>query len=104
MPKEKSLLNKTSTKSKKRDKYSENKKQTRSEYIFDLHEKLIYLGGLYEDKNGKECIVISRSQNKNGRQYYKVSFSDNLIIESIEDVLKKQTETMIKKDDEDIIG
>ena len=86
MPKEKSLLNKTS-KSKKRNKYSETSKSTKGEYLFGLHQQVIYKGGLYPDKTDQNCIVVSRSQNRSGKQYYKIEFNDGLVIETIVDTL-----------------
>ena len=86
----KSLLNKTSTKSKKRSKYSETPyKQIKEAYKFDLREQVIYQGGLYADKTGMICTVVSRSQNRVGKQYYKVEFEDGLIVETIIEKLAK---------------
>jgi hypothetical protein len=84
----KSLLSQTSkTKSKRR---SSTNKTIKTEYLFDLHEQVTYEGGLYKDKKGIVCTIISRSQNRNGKKYYKIEFEDGLVVESIEDVLKKK--------------
>ena len=102
MPKSKSLLNKTSTKKiKERNKYSEKPKSIKADYLFDLHEQATYQGGLYPDKTGKICIVVGRSQNRAGKQYYKVEFNDNLVIETIVDTLTKK-EIEEKEDKETI--
>ena len=83
------MLSQTS-KPKKVNKYSEvSRKSKKEEYKFGLRENVIYVGGLYEEKSGLNCVVVSRSQSRNGKQYYKVEFEDGLIIENIADVLKK---------------
>jgi inner membrane protein involved in colicin E2 resistance len=97
LAKEKSLLNKTSTKSKKQNKYSETGKSIKTDYIHNLRENLIYKGSLYEDKNGLKCFIVSRSRTKNGKQYYKIQFEDGLTVETISDTLEK-----IKEKEEDI--
>ena len=89
----KSLLNKTSSKPKKRNKYSETPyERIKEAYKFDLKEPVIYQGGLYADKTGMICTVVSRSQNRSGKQYYKVEFEDGLIVETIVETLKNKEE------------
>jgi hypothetical protein len=101
MPKEKSLLNKTSAKSKKRNKYSETSKSVKEAYKFDLHSQVIYLGGLYPDKHNKICTIVGRSQNRARKHYYKVKFEDELIIETIVDTLGEVK--LKEKEDDEII-
>jgi hypothetical protein len=100
---DKSPLNKTSKTKTKRNKYAETSKPVKEDYKFELRQRLQYIGGLYADKNGLTCSVVSRSRTRNGRQYYKVEFEDGLVVENIVDVLKVIEIIEIENVEEDII-
>lgn len=88
----KSLLNKTSKKPKKENKYSEMSPPTKKEYKFEVTDKvkLIYQGTLHDYKN-QTCIVVKKS-TRNQNQYYKVKFDDGEIAETSVAFLKTTEE------------
>lgn len=80
--KSKSLLNKTTSKPKKKlDKYSEEYIEKR-EYKYKPNDKVVYFGSM-NGCHGLECTIIKRRRRKN-LEYYKIQFNnDDEIISDI---------------------
>ena len=77
---EKSLLNQTSSKSKKQDKYSEIS-DIKKEFKFPMEGKAIFVG-LPEEYRYLECTIIKRS-NRKSTEYYKIKFDNDNELEGI---------------------
>lgn len=69
----KSLLNQTSKKSKKENKYSETS-DIKKEYKFDINDNVFYLGYKTDFRN-LECSIVKRSTKK-GVHHYTIKFEE----------------------------
>lgn len=91
----KSLLNKTSSKSKKQqDKYSEipeTKKKSKSEFKFQKEDVAIYTGNVIPENHGKKCKII-KLRNKYNQEYYLIEFEGKETLECHIDFLSTQEE------------
>lgn len=100
MAKSKSLLNKTSSKPKKKqDKYSEQpevKKKSKSEFKFQQEDIVIYTGSVIPENHGKECKII-KLRNKYNQEYYMIEFEGKDTLECHIDFLSTHEEYELDK-------
>jgi hypothetical protein len=55
---------------------SANKSKKNDSFLYELHQTILYKGGLYESCKGKTAKVISRSTEKGYYKWYVIEFDN----------------------------